>query len=670
MKRTPVFIFFLLLLLALGGSAVQACGGFFCTTTPIDQNAERIIFTVNPDNTITAIVGINYVGAAEDFSWVVPVPSPPTLDVAETVSIDGLQRGTDIRFENPNNPCQELFQWAGRGGGGGGGGFQEFGQVGPYEYAILGSADPDTLVTWLRDFGYQVTEDMEPIIADYVNDQMYFLALRLSQDAEVGDIKPIMMTYTGQNPMIPLKLTAIAAVEDMPVYVWIFADSAYKPDNWANPVLDFSAFRAPHSINFMGDYTYWYSFDPRGVHGRDYDALLDAMQAEYDGKAFVTELSTPTSALPEGLREDDLLAGLISSYAYVTRHYAQLSPEQMTLDPVFVPDTEAQPVSSVIQVSDWVDPVTYWGCTTRTGITPTTRAALPTDHTRLDDLALDVAHPKGWQLSHWTTAYFESPQHDVYALSAEPVTPETIEAYLQGEGTQPLLLITQVYSAFEGWELFDEPLLAVAQVLDHDGWPLEETPYAIRHWPYGYEGALDAVIVVLLTPPDDYAAHQAMYDAMLKYADTFQFYRDPALEHTLFLDPQIQLAYLSGWVETTTLNPDVTTSSSLWTNYWYTTITLQPDGLTDGPRVRWLWEDDYRRTYNNPTQDPDRPNVLRFEADGRTGYLFNTDLGLAEFSAPTADFAAWDSLLNLMLEASFGEHVGNQHGDRWGGAGQ
>lgn len=169
-----VFIFGLLALLPV---MTSACGGFFCTTTPIDQSAERIIFLVNDDETITAIVGINYSGAAEDFSWVVPVPSPPVLDVAETQSINALQLATDVQFNLPDRYCDDLFYYNGRGGGGDGGMFVEEGHVGPYDYAIIGSEDPNEMIAWLRDNGYRITPEMEPLIAVYVEEDMYFLAM-------------------------------------------------------------------------------------------------------------------------------------------------------------------------------------------------------------------------------------------------------------------------------------------------------------------------------------------------------------------------------------------------------------------------------------------------------------------------------------------------------------
>ena len=57
-----------ILTLLVSTPSVFACGGFFCTTTPVDQNAERIIFTQNGDGTVSAYVQIEYTGSAPDFS--------------------------------------------------------------------------------------------------------------------------------------------------------------------------------------------------------------------------------------------------------------------------------------------------------------------------------------------------------------------------------------------------------------------------------------------------------------------------------------------------------------------------------------------------------------------------------------------------------------------------
>ena len=69
---------------ALGDvGSVLACGGLFCQNSPVDQNAERIIFTENGDGTHSAIIQIRYTGSAPDFSWILPLPSPITVEDVE-----------------------------------------------------------------------------------------------------------------------------------------------------------------------------------------------------------------------------------------------------------------------------------------------------------------------------------------------------------------------------------------------------------------------------------------------------------------------------------------------------------------------------------------------------------------------------------------------------------
>jgi len=55
---------------AIWASPAQACGGFFCSQAqPVNQAAERIIFSQNGDGTVTAVIQILYQGPSEHFSW-------------------------------------------------------------------------------------------------------------------------------------------------------------------------------------------------------------------------------------------------------------------------------------------------------------------------------------------------------------------------------------------------------------------------------------------------------------------------------------------------------------------------------------------------------------------------------------------------------------------------
>ena len=277
-------LFFMLLfgLLSLPLMSVQACGGLFCQNVPVDQQAERIIFAINNDDTITAYVQIAYTGEAPDFSWVVPVPSVPEVDVAEIESFDELSMLTAPIFVPPMMPsCAPIPMMAA------GNAVVEDGSVevlasgaaGPYFYDVITSPDPQAMIAWLRDNDYRVEPEMEPLIAVYNEEGMVFLAMKLQPDEGADDIQPVVMTYESTQPMIPIRLTAVAANPNMTILTWIFAEEQAVPINYAHPVI--------YDGDIRGSFS---SFD-----GTNYINLLDQTIDLYDGRAFVTEYAMPTS---------------------------------------------------------------------------------------------------------------------------------------------------------------------------------------------------------------------------------------------------------------------------------------------------------------------------------------------------------------------------------------
>lgn len=78
-------------------SDADACGGFFCSNAPIDQSGEEIIFDIR-DGKVEAHVEIQYVGTAEDFSWIVPVHGVPTLKIGSPTFFTYLATVTQPRF--------------------------------------------------------------------------------------------------------------------------------------------------------------------------------------------------------------------------------------------------------------------------------------------------------------------------------------------------------------------------------------------------------------------------------------------------------------------------------------------------------------------------------------------------------------------------------------------
>lgn len=349
MARYRSLLMILLSVIALFSTlSASACGGLFCQNTPVDQQAERIIFAVNPDSTITAYVQINYTGSAPDFSWVVPVPSVPKVDVAEIATFDELSQLTAPVFIPPLMPeCAPIIMPASAP-------VAELtepdvqvlasGTAGPYAYDVVTSPDPNELVTWLRTNNYRITEPMEPLVKAYTDEGMVFLAMKLQPEQGVQDIQPIAMTYESTQPMIPLRLTAVAAIPNMSVITWIFGDHQAISTNYAHPKIDDDDLRA---VFF-------------NANGTNYLQLVDLTVDLYQGRAFVTEYAQPTSALA-GVPSDPLAAKLFDDYAYVTRVFGRISPEEMTLDPIFKLSSDLADISNVRDLSA-KEAKTFWGC--------------------------------------------------------------------------------------------------------------------------------------------------------------------------------------------------------------------------------------------------------------------------------------------------------------------
>jgi hypothetical protein len=656
-------------------SVVSACGGFFCTNAPIDQSAERIIFTMNGDGTITAIVGINYTGEAEDFSWVVPVPSPPEVDVAETASLDALQTETNRQFVEPPNYCQALVSCECFGGGNGGE-FLEIGTAGPYNYAIIRNENTDEMVTWLRENGYRITDEMIPLVQVYVDEGMYFLAMRLQQDAQVGDIQPVVMTYESEKPMIPIRLTAVAAIPNMPILTWIFADTQYAPENYAHVTPDFARFRTPSRITNVD-----FLLSPQSI--TEYSLELSRIQAEYEGLAFVTEYAQPTANLSDAAKADALIAELAVRFPYVTRLRAQMSPAQMTLDPTFIPAPEAADVSNLVELSDYTDPLDYWGCTTRATHDLVIEEGLD-GFTYNDELHFGVLHPQDWVMSNVSIVA----DIDVWVLAPQAVDETTIAAYFANEAAVPMFVFMDAAAVLENCAYCDDPLLSLHYAL---GQPLNVTQdtslYLISHIRFNlpttstifYSDSQGGVIYGFLTTDEDWNAHIELYSAILRYPQTYQFYLSSELRHTLFFgqfypypeDSELQpivVGFPEDWhasmdgaapmitrlgtAEDTPLVRAIPLAQ-IWTPSTSANAPIDEAGrVAIAERYNLDIETVAAAVGDGPSQCRTQLPAVAFEKDGRQGYVRIVAAYVIEASASAADFVALDATLRAIVESA------------------
>ncbi len=329
--------------LAFTFSNALACGGLFCQNIPVDQSAERIIFNMNGDGTITAMVNINYTGNAPDFAWVVPVPTPPDLDVGDMATIMELDQLTQPQYVAPPNDCPIAFMPAMSADSARGSGVTVFsqGSVGPYNYAVIGGDDATELVAWLKENQYRVLDAFIPMMQPYASEGMVFLAMKLQPEKNVQDIAPVKMTYKSTKPMIPLRLTAVAANPNMGVLTWIFASSQMESENYKK-------------LTIKDDAIVFQMFG-----GHNYLQLVADENRKVNGHGFVTEYAAPTKNLNA---TDPALQKLFAGNAYLTRFYTRINPEEMTLDPVFRENPALPNVSNLHDLSN--DPRRVWDCNT------------------------------------------------------------------------------------------------------------------------------------------------------------------------------------------------------------------------------------------------------------------------------------------------------------------
>jgi len=348
-----------LLVSVLAPRPAAACGGFFCSAiqlVPVEQNAERILFEINDDDTITTIVEIRYVGDPDEFSWVVPVPADE-VDLAVTpietlVMLDDATAPTIIPpptkcTQAPGPPGAMMARageddddWAEDGVD-----VTELEQVGPYDSRLVSSDNADDLINWLNDNDYLITPEMEPYVADYVASGMNFVAVKLVPDAAVDEISPLAMTYEGTEPSIPLMLTAVAAEPEMGILVFIAGSEPYESSNYTPTLVP----------------TDQVSMNPR-TGQNNYYPLVSWLADEAGGQTVFTEyvddVSAPVNQAENnwGWSDDytealDWLDGLRQRQDTITRLYSRASSWEMDADPRFAPGGAGY-VSNVHDLSD------------------------------------------------------------------------------------------------------------------------------------------------------------------------------------------------------------------------------------------------------------------------------------------------------------------------------
>ena len=289
--------------------AALACGGLFCDAVqPVNQSAERILFSVHEGQT-DMHVQISYQGPSNEFGWLVPVPRGVETGLSSQLLFTTLDNTIAPRFvltTEFDGDCgfsrgSGSDAGAAGGGGAGGEGFEEEGgpqvqvlergSLGPYDRAVLDADDVSVLRDWLDLHEFAIPESLDEKLVPYLEAGAVFVVLKLLPDAEAGDIAPLHLRFPGTAPSVPIIPTALAAEPDMGIIVHVLGQHRAIPKNYLHVQINEAAID-------------WQSA------GMNYADVVSQAADEADGRAFTTDYA---GAVPEQLgaalrplSEDDL----------------------------------------------------------------------------------------------------------------------------------------------------------------------------------------------------------------------------------------------------------------------------------------------------------------------------------------------------------------------------
>lgn len=288
----------------------DASGGTFRdaeVSTSVEQSAETVLLVRDGAHT-ELHVQIAYTGDPDSFAWIVPVPAAPELAVGSQALFDRMRIATEVRFSTevrletckdddddddaPHEDDEELACGSPISFEGFTGDYAEPEppeepepeppngiRVGAYDVELLEAGSVDEVEQWLDLHAFQRDPDAPAVLQQYIDEGFVFVAFTLLDGVAEGEIHPLVIRYEGE-PSLPLRLTQIAAIDDMSVRVLALDETRTVPTNYFHVELD------PVRIDWLDE-------------GRNYEEVVArAIDETGTGRGFVTEYAGPSNRVP------------------------------------------------------------------------------------------------------------------------------------------------------------------------------------------------------------------------------------------------------------------------------------------------------------------------------------------------------------------------------------
>ena len=199
--------------LLLGGNVAAMCIWFAPPSRQFLPATNMRTLVVQEEDRTRLVVQPEFSGDATDFALVMPFPAQPELAEAPEELFDQLEELTNPISEIPIAATLDLsgeFAEESRQGID----VLDVRNVGDYTATTLVADTVDDLTNWLNENNYEITDEKQSIIGQYVDDGAYFVALKVNFEAAnvgadgllQGELNPLEFSYSSTTPTLPLRL--------------------------------------------------------------------------------------------------------------------------------------------------------------------------------------------------------------------------------------------------------------------------------------------------------------------------------------------------------------------------------------------------------------------------------------------------------------------------------
>lgn len=188
------------------------------------------------------LLSVIYSGGTDEFAWVIPVETRPKVKVEKGAPFTELRRLTEIRMPQAPTAMRAPGATATKSRDVE---VLERREEGPYDLALLSAKSSGGLYEWLKQNGFQVSQNAKGHLNYYVDRNYVFVAARIRNGAQgnaeianrlrQGTIAPMHLTFKAKQLSYPLKVTAAnPGASEMEVYVAGSVDG-YRPGKVKDP---------------------------------------------------------------------------------------------------------------------------------------------------------------------------------------------------------------------------------------------------------------------------------------------------------------------------------------------------------------------------------------------------------------------------------------------------